>query len=257
MGGDEPLPGNAQWRGLASLLRGGVTAKRRLPCIAGDSVTGFAGFDRSDYPGDAIMAWLKANTNLVWCGFYLRAPSHPDQSWVGARASLVAQGWGLAPVYVGQETMGPGSHNVTPAQGTNDGKDACARMAATGFPAGSFVYLDLENPDPVHQSAYVAAWIDAVVAGGCGPGVYTSFLDAAQIASLRPGVRIWTFHVRTVSQHHVAGKTFPSPDPTTSGYINANVWQLDDSALIPCAVAPGGQLLVDLDSADSADPSAS
>lgn len=219
-------------------------------------MTGFAGFDRSDYPGDAAMAWLLANTNFKWAGYYLRAPSHPDQSWSGKRAALAAEGWGLAPVYVGQETMGPGSHNVTAAQGSIDGADACARMVVEGFPAGSFVYLDLENPDPVHQSAYVAAWIDAVVAGGYGPGVYTSFLDAAQIAALRTGARIWAFHVRTVSNHHVPGATFPTPDPSTSGYAGAKVWQLDDSALISCATASSGQLLVDLNSADSADPSA-
>lgn len=219
-------------------------------------MTGFAGFDRSEFPGDSVMNWLRSSTNLKWCGFYLRAPSHPDQSWASKRTFLASEGWGFAPIYVGQQTMGPGSHHVTAAQGKIDGADACARMAAEGFAPGSFVYLDLENPDPVHQSAYVAAWIDAVIAGGFGPGVYTSFLDATQIAALRPGVRIWAFHIRTVSQHHVAGKTFPIPDPTTSGYAHANVWQLDDSALIPCAVAPGGQLLVDLDSADSADPSA-
>lgn len=219
-------------------------------------MSAFAGFDRSDYPGAAVMGWLRAHTNLTWCGFYLRAPSHPDQSWAGARADLVAQGWGIAPIYVGQETMGPGSHNVTELQGGIDGSDTCSRMIAAGFPKGSFVYLDLENPDPVHQDAYVAAWIDAVIAGGFGPGVYTSFLDAAQIAALRPGVRIWAFHVRTVSLHHVPGATFPNPDPSTSGFARASMWQHDDEAIIPCAVAYQGMLVVDLNSSSSADPSA-
>lgn len=219
-------------------------------------MAGFAGFDRSDYPGDAVMAWLEGNTNLLWCGYYLRGPSHPNQSWSGKRSLLVKEGWGLAPVYVGQETMGPGSHNVTAVQGSIDGKDACSRMTAEGFPPGSFVYLDLENPDPAHQSAYAAAWIDAVVAGGFGPGVYTSFLDSPQIARLRAGVRIWSFHVRTVSAHRVLGATFPNPDPTTSGFDRAAMWQHDDAAIISCAAAPGDQLLVDLNSADSDDPSA-
>lgn len=221
-------------------------------------MTGFAGFDRSEYPGDAVMAWLKANTNLTWCGFYLApAPSHPDPSWMNASDSALAD-WGLAPIYVGQETIGPGAHQVNAAHGTIDGADACALTTKAGFDPTSVVYLDLENGPPftATQSQYVGAWCDAVVAGGYTAGVYCSFLFAAQIAVLRPNTKIWCFHVRTVSPHRVAGPNFPSPDPSTSGFAGAHIWQLDDSALVPCVVAPGGQLLVDLDSADSADPSA-
>lgn len=216
----------------------------------------FAGFDRSDYPGFPVMMWLRVNTNLRWCGFYLPSPSHRASSWTGRRAELAAMGWGFACVYVGQQTMGPGSHNATAAQGTNDGADCCAKMKAEGFAPGSFVYLDLENPDPVHQSAYVAAWIDAVVAGGYGPGVYTSFLDAPQIAALRRGVRIWSFKVKTVQPHRVYGYASPAFDPAGASPV-ASVWQYEDAAIISCAAAPGGTLLVDLNSATTTDPSAS
>jgi hypothetical protein len=216
----------------------------------------YAGFDRSDYPGGTVMKWLKANTNLSIAGYYLRAPSHPDGSWLGTRAELASQGWGFLPVYVGQETMGPGSRNVTAAQGALDGADVCAKMAAEGFAPGSFAYLDLENPDPARQGAYVAAWIDAVVAGGFGPGVYTSFMDARQIAGLRPGVRIWAFRVATVQPHHVGGKVFAAPDPATCGYSSAVAWQHDDEAIIPCAGAVGDRLICDLNSAIMPDPSA-
>ncbi len=38
---------------------------------------GYLGFDRSDYPGDDVMADLYNSTSLFWCGFYLApAPSH-------------------------------------------------------------------------------------------------------------------------------------------------------------------------------------
>lgn len=214
----------------------------------------FAGFDRSDYPGFPVMMWLRVNTNLRWCGFYLPSPSHRVSSWTGSRAELAAMGWGFACVYVGQQTMGPGSHNATAAQGAIDGTDCCAKMKAEDFPLGSFVYLDLENPDPVHQSVYVAAWIDAVVAGGYGPGVYTSFMDSPAIHALRPGVRIWSFKVKTVQPHRVAGSTFSTPDPADASPV-ASVWQFDDAAIISCTAAPGGTLLVDLNSATMADPS--
>jgi hypothetical protein len=67
------------------------------------------------------MAWLKANTNLVWCGYYLApAPSHHDTSWMGTRAALAAAGWGVAPVYLGQQITGPGSYNPSLQQGGTD-----------------------------------------------------------------------------------------------------------------------------------------
>src|ERR1700755_3469138 len=113
-------------------------------------MAGFAGFDTDIYPGDSQMAWLKANTNLVWCGYYLApAPSHHDTSWMGARAALVAQGWGIAPVYLGQQTPAPGSHNPSVGQGTTDGNNAAKLMTGEGFAPGSCVYLDLENGPPM------------------------------------------------------------------------------------------------------------
>jgi len=70
-------------------------------------MAGLAGFDTAFYPGDSQMAWLKANTNLVWCGYYLApAPSHRDTSWMGTRATLLAQGWGIAPVYLSSRRRG-------------------------------------------------------------------------------------------------------------------------------------------------------
>jgi hypothetical protein len=219
---------------------------------------GFAGFDRSDYPGAAVMNWLKANTNLKWCGFYLApAPSHPDTSWMNAAAADL-EGWGLAPIYLGQETTGPGSHKVNAAQGAIDGADACRLMIAAGFDPGSVVYLDNEAGPPMltPMREYVGAWCDAVVAGGFTAGVYCSFLLGAQTKALRPSAKIWAFHVRTVSEHRVPGETFPTPDPSASGFAGANVWQLDDEAILICPLGPNGEIVVDLNSADSADPSA-
>ena len=56
----------------------------------------FAGFDAYQYPGDETMDWLKANTNLVWCGYYLApSPSQTkDTSWMGKQAYLAGAGWG-------------------------------------------------------------------------------------------------------------------------------------------------------------------
>src|SRR5579859_4599496 len=100
-------------------------------------MAGFAGFDTAFYPGDNQMAWLRANTNFVWCGYYLApAPSHRDTSWMGNRATLSSQGWGIAPVYLGQQITGPGSHNPSAAQGATDGNDAADLMDGDGFQPG-------------------------------------------------------------------------------------------------------------------------
>ena len=64
------------------------------------------GFDTSIYPGDAAMsAWLKPNSPYEWVGYYLQAPCHRDPSWMGKRSPLTAMGWGLAVLYVGQQTF--------------------------------------------------------------------------------------------------------------------------------------------------------
>lgn len=65
-----------------------------------------AGFDTSLYPGDAAMtAWIKPSSPYEWVGYYLAAPCHRDASWMGKRSTLTSMGWGLAVLYVGQQTF--------------------------------------------------------------------------------------------------------------------------------------------------------
>ena len=214
----------------------------------------YAGFDRSDCPPLAMMARLKRETNLEFVGFYLSAPSHPVTTWSGKRAALVAQGWGTAALFVGQQVTGPGSHHVTMIQGQVDSIRACQAMHTEGFPAGSWVYLDLENGPPFTdaQKEYVGAWVDGVEDLGFRAGVYCSYLFAAQVALLRPSARIWVFHVKQVTAHPVNGTLFPVPDPKVSGYHDAVAWQFDDEARLTAF----GNLACDLDSAAMRDPSA-
>ena len=213
----------------------------------------YAFFDTFACPPLDLMARIKSETNLSACGFYLHAPSQPASSWRGKRAGLAAQGWGFAPVYVGQQVTGPGSHNITAHQGAADGADAARQMRAERFPPGSFVFLDLENGPPFvgAQQAYVGAWIDDVRENGYAAGVYCSFLFAHLVASLRPGVRIWTFHVDTTKVHPVPGRVFASPEPATSGFGGACMWQYTDTAKTSF-----NSLMVDFDSSIYADPSA-
>ena len=63
------------------------------------------GFDTYAYPGDDVMrAWRHRDVPYEWVGYYLPAPCHKGRSWVGKRDRLADMGWGMAVIYVGQQT---------------------------------------------------------------------------------------------------------------------------------------------------------
>lgn len=73
------------------------------------------GFDTYEYPGDETMrAWRDESVPFEWVGYYLPAPCHKDPSWSGKRETLTNLGWGLAVIYVGQQTWGgvPGRKEI-------------------------------------------------------------------------------------------------------------------------------------------------
>ena len=52
-----------------------------------------------------MSAWRTPSSPYEWVGYYLQAPCHRDPSWMGKRAALTAMGWGLAVLFVGQQTF--------------------------------------------------------------------------------------------------------------------------------------------------------
>ena len=208
----------------------------------------YRGFDTYQWPGDAQMSALKGAFD--WCGYYLPAPSHPNLDWVGRRPHLVAAGWGLAPIFVGQQIVGPGSHVVTADQGKADGMAAAETMARDEFPPGSWLYIDLENGPPYGkpEGDYVSAVIAAVTAGGYRAGVYCSHAMAAAVAAAHPEARIWAFRVPTV-ERTFAAPPYAAPDPAMCGYAGAFAWQYRQNVRL----SVGG--LFDLSSSRTADPS--
>ena len=230
----------------------------------------FAGLDCSDFPGLATMADLKAASNLTWTGYYLTSPDHPDDSWMGNRAALLEQGWGFAPIYVGQQV---GSKKLNAKQGTIDGEAAAELMEGEGFPPRSFCYLDLENgdPSPDAQREYVHAWCAALRDGGYSEGIYCSYKIANQIYLAALYARFWCFRVAVTEPHTILGPPFPTPAPTSCGYPNAFAWQREQNAHIVFpekhvidiglgaqqidAIAGAHNLLVDLSVATFPDPS--
>ena len=216
----------------------------------------FAGFDRYDYPGDVVMDWLRANTNLHWCGYYLGpVPDHPGKTWMARRKHLADAGWGIAPLYVGRQVQG-GCFTATAAQGLADGQNAARMMAAEGFDADTYVYLDIENGAPLSepQAAYVKSWCSALEASGFRAGIYCSHTIALALHNLHPSARIWAFAVATTDSHPVP---FPCPElgPAGCGYIGAFAWQLGQNCRVQVPPAHLGELDVDLSSCLTEDPS--
>jgi hypothetical protein len=79
----------------------------------------YLGFDTGVYPGDAAMrAWRAGGAPYEWAGYYLPSPCHPDESWSGKREQVTDMGYGLAVLYVGQQTWGrtPGAPYTIPVQ---------------------------------------------------------------------------------------------------------------------------------------------
>ncbi len=165
----------------------------------------YVGFDTHTYPGDATMlAWKRTpGAPYSWVGYYLPSPCHGDKSWVGKRTTLQTMGWGVAIVYVGQQTWGKTPRALTDAQrdairakndcaadlmssdeGTRNANDAIARTKAEGFAPGSVVFLDLERvetiPSPMRD--YYSAWVKRLLADGTyRPGIYAHEHNAQSI----------------------------------------------------------------------------
>lgn len=232
---------------------------------------GFAGFDRKLYPGDDAMAAWKSGSSYSFVGYYLPSPCHPNASWAGKRATLIAQGWGLAVVYVGRQQSGACQHReFSAAQGTTDGQDAIARAQQDGFGAGTTIFLDVEKLTDAGDSDfqdYFKAWIGALLDDPIGyrPGVYCSHLDANDLFNLAqsayaahnlPGGAPKFWVVRLFNDFSPA-----LDEPTRSEIAYANVMQghispdpLDNGQ--PYSETYNGVTLdIDVDVADSANPS--
>lgn len=190
----------------------------------------YLGFDRLQYPGDAVMASLKASTPLSFVAVYLApAPSQGYTGWMAHVSDLATAGWGLVPVYVGQQASGgPGSHILTAAQGSTDATDAANLASTAGLAAGSVLYLDVEiggalGPDFL---GYVTAWAAGMGSTNYKPGVYCSFSQTAgQVREAVGDIPIWVFHPRDAGPSTVDLATEAAPDPGTSGYELALAWQ--------------------------------
>jgi hypothetical protein len=210
----------------------------------------YVGFDTHTYPGTATMrAWKETpGSPYKWVGFYLPSPCHDDRSWVGKRDTLTRMGWGMAVVYVGQQTWGKTPRSLTPEQrdairkkndcstdlitadeGRANADDATAVAESQGFARGSIVFLDIERMEtiPPQMRDYYRAWAARMLENGkFKPGVYAHQHNADQIFTDVKDV--FTAHGDTATPRFwiAGGKGFDTGRaPQDVGYAFAGVWQ--------------------------------
>jgi hypothetical protein len=234
-----------------------------------------------------MRAWLRPSSPYHWVGYYLPAPCHRDASWAGKRDALAAMGWGLAVLYVGQQTWegrpdrAPVSDSarltgdtlradaavqrsiicsrtlLSAAQGTAEADDAITKAATEGFAPGTHIFLDVERMTTVPQAMrdYYRAWVARVLADGrFRPAIYAHHRNAAEIyADVRQvfdaaGVRDEpSFWVSSPSTLTLTSL------PTDVGFRFARVWQ---AVLDASQTWNGVMLRIDVNVADSPSPSA-
>jgi hypothetical protein len=223
----------------------------------------FPGFDIGSYPGDeAMAAWAEAGV-YQWCGYYLTSPCHSDTVFVpftGKAAFLQSLGLGLAIIYVGYQQSGCGSTLLTRAQGVLHGMDAIAKCMEEGFPRNVVIFLDIEyfsGPILPSFADYYQGWLSAVLdTQTFQPGTYcakANYNDVYSAAQQEYGAHGLPFGGPVIWIALEDSAFDPvTADPTDSGIAEASLWQ----GLLDTQQSQGGvTLTVDLDTADSADPS--
>jgi hypothetical protein len=246
----------------------------------------YLGMDRNDYPGDATMKSLRQT--FAFTGYWLNNPPGTNQnSWPGHRAALDAMGYGFLLLFNGREYAQIKAAGDAARLGATDATAAVQSARSEGFPRRAILFLDQEQGGRMlpEQRAYIHAWADGVVRGGYRAGVYCSgipFRESGKVTIVtandirdNAGRRELHFFVSNDQCPPSPGCVFrrSPPRPAESGVNFANIWQYAQSPRRPAMTsacsetyaadgncyapgfATGSGVHLDLDSADSPDPS--
>ncbi len=165
----------------------------------------YRGFDLDIFPGVAALEDAFAQ-GFSWCASYLPAPSHSNAGWP-SYPILAATKLKIAPVWVGAQIEGPGSHAVGAAQGKIEGQNCVSELTTRQYPPGSGVVFDTENGAPLSplQQAHLTAWRDAVRAGGFRPMVYGSYENFVALALIFAAEDVWEFELLPSAPNNFSG----------------------------------------------------
>jgi len=258
----------------------------RAQTTEASSHAAYLGFDRNEYPGDANLASLRRTFSFA--GYWLNVPpGATNNTWVGKRNAIKEAGFGFLVLFNGRLDTELRKAGDASALGRSDAATAIASARREGFPEGTLIFLDQEEGGRMlpEQKAYLYAWVDSVNAGGFRAGIYCSGIAApegngvtvitAEDIRQNAGARKIAYWVTNDACPPSSGCAFPrhAPSPSQSGVTFAEAWQFAQSPKRRDVAAgcranyasdgncyPPGlarqKLFVDVDSANSADPSA-
>jgi Domain of unknown function (DUF1906) len=240
----------------------------------------YLGFDRNDYPGDENLQVLRQT--FSYTGYWLNnPPGEKSNSWIGKRRTIESAGFGFLVLFNGR--LYKQLKRNAAAVGQSDGQAAISAAKGEGFPAGTIVFLDIEEGGRMlpEQKAYIYAWVDAITQAGFRPGIYCSgipanegkstIITAEDIRENAQGREI-TYWATNDACPPSPGCGFSAVRPSGSGLDFARIWQFaqsprrkdfaaqcrnydPDGNCYPPGVRPASHLHVDVNAATSPDPS--
>lgn len=247
----------------------------------------FNGMDRNDYPGDTLLGELRKS--FSYTSYWLNAPPGEKAStWMGKRMVLRQRGFGFMLLWNGRLDKELKGKDAT-TLGRSDAAEAIAAAIREGFPAGALIFLDQEEGGRMlpEQMSYILGWVDAVRRAGWRGGVYCSGLPVddgkggtmttAQDIERQAGsweIPLWIAREECPPSPGCVIEGKPTLPSTALGLPNAVVWQYalsprrpqftggcpknydPDGNCYPPGVYHGQYGFVDLDTAESSDPSA-
>ena len=207
-------------------------------CGQGDKRHGYLGFDRNEYPGDAVMGELRKE--FTFAGYWLTpAPGGKTNSWSGKRKVMRERGYGFLLLARGRAGGAVGEAASARKDGIADAREAARSARFEGFAGGAIIFLDIEEGGRLAAAyhVYLRTWADELVKSGFRPGVYCSGMVANEAGGagmvtaedIRTNeaprkIAYWVFNdVCPPSPGCVAAVNPPLPE--ASGVRAAAVWQ--------------------------------
>lgn len=241
------------------------------PRAGGSGIITHPGFDTRVYPGAETMRVWRTDSPYRWVGYYLASPCHRESTWAGRRMEIEQLGWGIAALYVGQQTFDglapPDTAAGTPIvcsrtllteeQGRLDGQDALAAAAREGFAPGSVIFLNVERMQVIPDSmrTYYSTWQrELLLDGRFLPGTYAHQVNAAHLHRLAVSAYSEAGRMESPPFWVAGGRDFALDRPAWAiGLPFARIWQ---GALDVQRSWGGRTLLIDENVATSPSPSA-
>jgi Domain of unknown function (DUF1906) len=256
------------------------------PAVGQQSHGAFNGMDRNIYPGDTLLGGL--HKSFAFTSYWLNAPpGGTTNTWTGKRALLRERGFGFMLLWNGRLDKDLKGKDAT-GLGRDDAAAAVDAAAREGFPKGALIFLDQEEGGRLlrEQLSYILGFVDGVRRAGWRAGVYCSgipvddgfgsTITTAQDLLRQAGswkIPLWVARDECPPSPGCMIESKPRSPSAELGLPNAVIWQYamsprraqftggcpknydPDGHCYPPGVYHGEYGYVDLDTADSSDPS--